>query len=87
MAKKVSVVEPVKIKKYMYIGPPLRKGLIHTNQVVEENFRTVFADEIKKVPNLEKLFIDIDEIATKMVEIDRPDSIYKVWIKEVTNAI
>lgn len=83
MAKKPN--DEVIKKKYMYIGPPIRKGFIKTHQIVEENFKEVLADEIKKVPNLEKLFIDINEISIKMAEVDRVESIYKIWIKEVIN--
>lgn len=83
MAKKEEQKEEKKI--YMYVGPPIKNGLIQKFQTVGEEFREVLKEELEKVPNLEKLFIDISEVNQKMNEINAPESIYKKFIEEVTN--
>lgn len=83
MAKKEEQKEEKKI--FMYVGPHIKGGFLQKYQSVGEEFREVLKDEIEKVPNLEKLFIEISEVNQKMNEINAPESIYKKFIEEVKN--
>lgn len=73
-------------KSYLYVGPPLKNGLIKEGQIVK-NFKEFLAEELEKAPNLEKLFIDTENLHENMKEVEKPGSVYKIYYEEVLNVI
>lgn len=76
--------ETIAEKTYMYVGPPIKNGLIRKGSIIK-NYKEFLKEELEKAPNLEKLFIDVNDATEKLTEIERKDSIYQTWIKEVRN--
>jgi len=73
--------ENKKIKKFVYIGPVIKKGLYTPGKVVTEHFKEQLKAELTKVPNLEKLFIGLDIYASELKNIE--EGKYREYKKEV----
>lgn len=71
------------IKKYVYVGPVIKKGLYPTGKVVTEHFKDELKEELEKVPTLKKLFIPLEKITEVQKQLDNPNSIYQKFIKDV----
>jgi len=71
------------IKKFVYIGPVIKKGLYPTGKVVSEHFKDELGEELKKVPTLKKLFIPLEKFTEVQKQLDNPNNIYQKFIKDV----
>ncbi len=62
MSKKTKKVEQSKSKTaYMYLGPSVQGGLLFSNTVYKE-IPIHIKEYIKKIPELERLFVEIKEV-------------------------
>lgn len=81
---KVEINEIAKKKRYMYIGPSLRKNSLKNGQVFIEEENKVFKDVSEKNSSLKKLYVEVDhKMSTKIANTKKEGTVENVTYKKI----
>lgn len=96
--EKVKPEEPAKATKraneeektYCYIGPNLPDGALKKNSIIigtKSAIKDRYKDEIEKYPQIERLMVNVEQLADAKAKVEEPGNILHKYYNDVNSTV